>query len=185
VLERGVPLEVLLVGRLVPMKGFSDALEAASRVTSRPVRVTLAGEGPERANLVARASELGVELRQVGSVSTNRLAEIMSRSHVQVQPSLTTTYVVEQFGRSVAEAMTVGLPCLVSDSGELPRVVGLDARAIFPEGDVGRLAGLLRGLAESPDQLEALALHQKSLARRWEVSEAARCVLGFWAEALR
>ena len=60
----------------------------------------------------------------------------MSRSHVLVQPSRTIADWSEQFGRSVAEAMAVGLPCLVSDSGELPVLVGHDPAAVFPEGDV-------------------------------------------------
>ena len=184
VLDNGVPLDVLLVGRVVAMKGFSDAVEAASRVTRRPVRVTLAGDGPELGSLVAQANRLHVELRVLGSISTERLAATMGRSHVQVQPSLTTNYVVEQFGRSVAEAMTVGLPCLVSDSGELPLVVGRDPRAVFTEGDVGQLAGLLMELADSPEKLDQLSLHQMHLARRYGPTEAGSTMLDFWAELL-
>ena len=183
-LEPGVPLDVLLVGRVVAMKGFADVVKAASAVTSRPVRITVAGNGPELAHLVSQASALGVELNPLGSVSADDLAATMARSHLQVQPSLTTTYVVEQFGRSVAEAMTVGLPCLVSDSGELPRVVGLDDRAIFEEGNVGQLADLLLGLAGSPERLDELSGHQRTLARRYEAAEAGRTVLEFWSVAL-
>jgi len=185
VLDAGVPLDMLLVGRVVAMKGFSGAVEAASQVTSRPVRVTVAGEGPELPGLAKRAAALGVELRVLGSVSADELAATMARCHIQVQPSLTTSYVMEQFGRSVAEAMTVGLPCLVSDSGELPRVVGRDQEAIFEEGNIRQLTERLRGFAESRERLLDLSRHQRMLARRYDAAEAASTVLDFWSVALR
>jgi glycosyltransferase involved in cell wall biosynthesis len=80
--------------------------------------------------------------------------------------------------------MTVGLPCLVSDSGELPRVVGLDKRAIFEEGNIDQMTTLLRQFAESPERLEDLSRHQRSLARRYHAAEAGRTVLDFWSSAL-
>jgi glycosyltransferase involved in cell wall biosynthesis len=147
------------------------------------VRVIVAGDGPELPHLVEQASRRGVELESLGSISADELAVKMASCHLQVQPSLTTTYVVEQFGRSVAEAMTVGLPCVVSDSGELPRVVGLDRGAIFPEGDVERLAELLGEFADSPRHLADLSRRQKSISRKYDAPDAAAAVLDFWAAA--
>jgi glycosyltransferase involved in cell wall biosynthesis len=183
-LEPGVVLEILLVGRLVAMKGFASAIDAAARIKGRPVRVTLAGEGPELASLTDRAAKGGVDLRAPGQMSAEGLAAVMCKSHVQVQPSLTASDVVEQFGRSVAEAMAVGLPCVVSDSGELPRVVGENPSVIFPEGDVDALASVLQRASDTPQWLAELSERQSELAERYEPSRAASVVTQFWAEVL-
>lgn len=176
------PLELLLVGRVVRAKGFQDAVEAAARL-DRPVRVTVCGRGPLLAELTALAARHGVELRAAGFLGPSALAGLMASSHVMVQPSLTTHDWAEQFGRTVAEAMAVGLPCLVSSSGELPRLVDQEPRAIFAEGDVAELAGRLRDLTV-PGALARLSHDQRDLAARYTPDAAGARVLDFWAESL-
>lgn len=176
------PLDVLLVGRAVSAKGFQDVLEAADGVPG--VRVTLCGEGPLLDDLRQMAHRHGVHLVTPGHLKPDALAALMSRSHVLVQPSRTTDDWAEQFGRSVAEAMTVGLPVLVSDSGELPYLVGGDPEAIFPEGDGVVLRGHLQRLVAEPDSLGALGARQRERARVWEPAVAGDALLGFWRQVL-
>ena len=59
---------------------------------------------------------------------------------VSVLPSLTRPNWKEQFGRTLAEAMSCETPVIGSDSGEIPHVIG-DAGLIFKEGDAQALAG--------------------------------------------
>lgn len=181
----GTPLRILLVGRIVPLKGFDLVVEAAARVTGRPVSISVCGEGPAADDLVALARDRSVDLELLGWRGERELAELMAASHLQVQPSRSTPDLVEQFGRSVAEAMTVGLPCVVSTSGELSHVVGEDDRAVFPEDDVTALHAILQRLSDHPEQLEALSSAQRSLAEaRYAPATAGHALLGFWAEVL-
>jgi glycosyltransferase involved in cell wall biosynthesis len=174
-------LEILLVGRAVPEKGFHDVLDAAAGVPG--ARVTLCGEGPVLDDLRRTADRRGVPLTARGKVEPTELAELMARSHVLVQPSRTTASWAEQFGRTVAEAMTVGLPCLVSDSGELPHLVEGDPEAVFPEGDGAALRERLLRLGEGSG-LRDLASRQGPLAAQWEPRRAGAAVLGFWRQVL-
>lgn len=170
-------LELLLVGRASTEKGFADAIEAAAQVPR--VRVTFCGTGPLLSELQQLAEARSVELLVEGQVRPRRLAEIMARSHLLVQPSRTTTVVAEQFGRSVAEAMTIGLPCLVSDCGELPHLVDHAPQALFPEGDVSQLRDRLTALT-STQALHSLSVAQRRLARRWSPPLAAESLRGLW-----
>ena len=176
------PLEVLLVGRAVSAKGFQDVLEAADGVPG--VRVTPCGEGPLLDDLRRIADRHGVHLVTPGHLRPEKLADLMSRSHLLVQPSRTTGDWAEQFGRSVAEAMTVGLPVLVSDSGELPHLVGEDPEAIFPEGDSLALRAHLQRLVAEREGLSALGARQRDRARIWEPAVAGEALLGFWRQVL-
>jgi glycosyltransferase involved in cell wall biosynthesis len=139
-------LEVLLVGRATAQKGFGDVIDAVAGI--RGVRLTLCGEGDLLDDLVRRAREREVVLDAPGFINAEELARRMAAAHILVQPSVTTPDWAEQFGRAVAEGMAVGLPCLVSDSGELPHLVGHDPRAVFGEGDAADLREHLIPLLE-------------------------------------
>lgn len=177
------PVEILLVGQVIEKKGFADVITACARL-ARPARVTLCGRGDLEGPLSVEAARLGVPLRVSGLVTPTELAALMSRSHLLVQPSRTIADWSEQFGRSVAEAMTVGLPCLVSDSGELPVLVGHDSSAVFPEGDVAALTMRLQALLEVPTRLAELSRRQSELARPYEPSQAGSALATFWAGLL-
>jgi glycosyltransferase involved in cell wall biosynthesis len=185
-LEGGAPLEVLLVGRLVPLKGFDLVIEAAARVTGRPVHVSVCGEGPAEADLVALARARHVDLELHGWRTEAETADLMAASHVQVQPSRSTPDLVEQFGRSVAEAMTVGLPCVVSTSGELSHVVAEDDRVVFDEDDVAGLSAILQRLSDHPGELTELSAVQRRVAEeRYAPATAGASLAAFWSEVLR
>jgi glycosyltransferase involved in cell wall biosynthesis len=65
-----------------------------------------------------------------------------------VLPSLTRRNWKEQFGRVLVEAMASGLPCVGSDSGEIPNVLA-DAGLIVPEGDAAALRNALQALLDN------------------------------------
>jgi glycosyltransferase involved in cell wall biosynthesis len=174
-------LEVLLVGRAVPAKGFADVIEAAAGIPA--LRITLCGAGDGLGALARLAAARDVRLETPGQLKPPELARVMAHSDLLVQPSRTTDDWAEQFGRTVAEAMTVGLPCLVSDSGELPHLVAHDPRAIFRERDVTDLREHLAELRD-PAALRGLADRQRGPAAAWEPARAGAAVLDLWQRAL-
>ncbi|MFP4644830.1 MAG: glycosyltransferase, partial [Spirochaetales bacterium] len=103
------PLELLAVGRLVPQKGFDLLLEALAG-TTRDVKLTIAGEGPEHPRLEHAASKLpaGKPVRFVGF--TDNPWRLMARSDVLV---LSSRY--EGLPNVVLEAGAVGLPVIAFD----------------------------------------------------------------------
>jgi glycosyltransferase involved in cell wall biosynthesis len=120
---------VLLVCRLAPEKGVEVAIEAC-RLADVPL--VIAGDGPERARLEARAA--GAAVQFVGRVARPELDRLRRTASVALAPSRAT----ETFGLAAAEAMAAGLPVAGSHIGALPELVPEDWLA--PPGDPNALA---------------------------------------------
>ncbi len=119
----------LVVARLSPEKGVDVAIDAC-RLAGMPLVV--AGDGPERAALVARAGDGAV--RFVGHVDDAQLAQLRAGAAIALAPSRS----AETFGLAVAEAMAAGLPVVASRVGALPEL--LDDDALVAPGDAQALA---------------------------------------------
>lgn len=178
--------DILLVGRLVRFKGVYQLLEAAQRLGEYgPVHISICGVGPELESLRDLAKRLRIDCTFLGHLSPQQLILQMVRVDCMVQPSISTSEVVEQFGRSVAEALTVGVPVLVSNSGELPEFMNGDERWVFPEGDIDALVTRLKALmlGGSETLLDASTV-QSAYGERFNSESASRAVLAFWLKVL-
>lgn len=127
------------VGRLVPEKGVDLLLEALIGLQGT-WRLTIVGDGPERAYLQAEARRLGLAGRVTfeGVLASSRMPAFYRELDALVVPSRSRPNWVEQFGRVLIEAMACGVPVVSADSGEIPGVVG-QAGLIFPEDDAPAL----------------------------------------------
>ncbi len=132
---------VLCVANLIHYKGHLDLLEAWERVRrERPTAwLLLAGEGPEREAIEARASRLdGVRL--LGARAD--VAGLLRASTLLVLPSHQ-----EGLPNAVLEAMAAGLPVVATDVGGTSELVvdGETGRLVAPH-DPAALAGALLSL---------------------------------------
>ncbi len=107
----------LVVSRLAAEKGIDVAIGACRRAG---MPLVIAGEGPERARLEALAR--GAEVRLLGAVDDERLAELRAGAALALAPSLS----AETFGVAAAEAMAAGVPVLGSRIGALPEILAED-----------------------------------------------------------
>ncbi len=136
-----VPAVVGFAGRLVPEKGLHVLLDAMAMFPSSLVNVRLrvAGDGPERAGLEARARSLGLvdRVEFLGQLSREGVERCMAETTVQVVPSVWR----EPFGLVAVEAMARGTTVVVSAAGALPEIVD-DGRTgyVVPIGDAAALA---------------------------------------------
>jgi glycosyltransferase involved in cell wall biosynthesis len=126
----------LVVSRLAPEKGVDVAI-AACRTAG--MALVIAGDGPQRAHLEARA---GSAVTFAGHVDDAELARLRAGAAVALVPSRS----AETFGLAAAEAMAAGVPVVASRVGALGELVEPDA--LVPAGDadalaeaIGRLAG--------------------------------------------
>ena len=119
----------LVVSRLAAEKGIEVAIGACRRAG---MPLVIAGEGPERARLEALAR--GAEVRLLGAVDDERLAELRAGAALALAPSLS----AETFGLAAAEAMAAGVPVLGSRIGALPEILAEDE--LVAPGDEEALA---------------------------------------------
>jgi glycosyltransferase involved in cell wall biosynthesis len=129
----------LVVSRLAPEKGIDVAIDAC-RLSGMPLVV--AGVGPERAALLARAgdgSAAGAAVRFAGHVADAELARLRAGAAVALVPSRS----AETFGLAAAEAMAAGLPVVASRAGALAELVE-DAALVAPGDPAALAAGIAR-----------------------------------------
>lgn len=140
------PLRLLALGRLVEKKGFDVLLDALAALPSAapPVVLMLAGDGPLRGGLEARARALAprVVVRFVGWVE--EVAPLFAASDLFVLPSRD-----EPFGIVVLEAMASGVPVVATRTAGPLEVLDADTARLVDIGDVAALsAAIAADLAE-------------------------------------
>jgi glycosyltransferase involved in cell wall biosynthesis len=155
--DDGVPL-LLSVRRLVPRMGLGDLLEATARLLGEgtPVRLAIAGDGPERPRLAARAEELGIadHVHLLGRVPDERLPDLYRAADAFALP----TRSLEGFGMVTAEALASGLPVVATDAGASGEVLAdVDEARLVPPGDPEAMADALSPLLRDADVRRAAA----------------------------
>jgi len=155
------------VGRLIEAKGVFTLLRALALVRG-PVRLDMLGGGPAHDALLKEAAGLGGagRVRILDPVPHAGVPRVMKEFDALVVPSETTPTWKEQFGRVIAEAFSMGLPVVGSDSGAVPEVIG-DAGLVFPERNHKALAACLQSLIDNPELLRDLSA--KGRARAMEL----------------
>jgi glycosyltransferase involved in cell wall biosynthesis len=102
-----------------------------------PMRLIVAGAGPERAPMLRLASELGVadRLELVGQLSREELRALYARSHAFVLPSER-----ESFGIAALEARAAGLPVVAMLASGVRDFVrhGVDGLLAHDEAELSR-----------------------------------------------
>jgi glycosyltransferase involved in cell wall biosynthesis len=133
------------VGRFVPEKNLICLIRAFALLKQRgkKLRMVLAGDGPERAQLMALTERLrlGDDVRFPGVISKNEVAHLLQKSTVFALPSVT-----EALPFAVLESMSTGVPVVASRGIGLEDIVdggGLFADPRIPEEWAQRIETLL------------------------------------------
>ncbi|MFT4217169.1 MAG: glycosyltransferase [Micropruina sp.] len=142
--EAGPP-RLLFVGRLDKVKGVTVLFDAVAELATSGAKLelTLVGDGPQRAELEARAAALGIDgaVRFTGYQSQPAVQEHLRRCDVFVLPSF-----AEGVPVSLMEAMAQGKPVIATNVGGVTELVtdGVNGRVVIP----GNVAALRDAIAE-------------------------------------
>ena len=160
----GGALRVLYVGRLGAEKNVARLIDAVA-LAKREVRLRVVGEGPQRAELVRRAAEAGVEVEFAGPLYGEELTRAYEQAELFVLPSDG-----EGMPMAVLEAMAAGLPVLATDVPGSRELVSGYGMLAAPEA--AALAQAIDELADDAALRFRLAQQCARAARDydWEVS---------------
>ncbi|HWJ61954.1 MAG TPA: glycosyltransferase family 4 protein [Acidimicrobiales bacterium] len=150
------PLRAVVIGTLHEVKGQTHLVEACRRARDEgtDVHLTLVGDGPDRADLVAQvvAGGLGGAVSFTGAVAQPRVRQLLASADVLVAPS-----VPSADGRReglpvvIVEAMAVGVPVIASRLSGIPEIVRHEDTGLLVEpGDAEGLAAALTRIARQP-----------------------------------
>ena len=136
-------------GRLVGWKGFANLIDAVARLRDEHgiiAHLSLAGDGPERENLLAQIAKLNLtaQVTLPGLLSPAPLRDLLRSGDLYVLPSIG----LEAFSISALEGGCVGLPLILSDQVGLAGFLTADDAVTYPARDVAALVSLLKKLHE-------------------------------------
>jgi glycogen synthase len=146
-------LDIVFVGRLVSDKGATDLIDALGQLgqTGFRPRLSIVGEGPERATISSRVRALGLEQRVTftGIKRGFELARFIARHRVMAVPSRWP----EPFGIVALEGIACGCAVVGTSLGGLPEAIG-PCGVTVPNADPAAMARALKSLLEN-DRMRA------------------------------
>jgi glycosyltransferase involved in cell wall biosynthesis len=146
------PVDVLTVGRALPVKGQALLIEAVADIARRgqDVRLTIVGDGPLIDELRERAASLGVADRVTfaGAVGPDQVPAFLARSDVFALTSF-----AEGLPVVLIEAAASGLPVVASGITGIPELVEHgESGMLFVPGRADALAEALGAVVAAPPE---------------------------------
>ena len=173
---------VLFVGTIEPRKNLVRLVRAYRRVASTGLPHTLVLAGPLGWQHDALLRELALEgpgeIVMTGALEPGDLDAVFRAADAFVYPSL-----YEGFGLPALEAMTRGVPTIVSNTSSLPEVTGDAALGVDP-GSIREIAAAIETLCTDVALAERLAAAGRVRAERFTWDETARRTLEVYERVL-
>jgi glycogen(starch) synthase len=168
---------LLCLGRLVPAKGFDQALTALAIILDRfpNVRMVLAGDGSAKLSLEQQTAELGLSevVEFMGWVEPDKVMSLINSATIVIMPSRR-----EGLPNAAIQAAMMGRPIVATNVSGLPEVV-LDGQTglLVRKDDNSALAEAIAFLLDHPE----VAIEMGSAARRRtkELFSWQNCVAGY------
>ena len=139
--DDGAAIHLLSISRIAPKKRLDLMIDAVAELSARGIdaRLTVAGDGDRelRAQLERQAQTLGVEHRVsfVGHVGPKEKARLYQSTDIFLLPSED-----ENFGIGLAEALSRGLPAVVSDRVAAAHAIGPTGVQKLPQANGATIA---------------------------------------------
>jgi glycosyltransferase involved in cell wall biosynthesis len=160
---------LLCVGRLVESKRVCDAIAAVKLLRQQlPVRLIVAGDGPERSALEKQVNALQLEESVLLTGNRNDVTDLLLAADVFVFPSET-----EGLPNSLIEACLARLPVVACRVGGVVDVVhdGESALLVPPRDPAGLAAAIHRLLSHSDEADRLAAAAQKHAEESYSVEQ--------------
>lgn len=157
---------VVSVGALIPRKGHDIVIDAIAVLPG--VRLTIAGEGPERPRLAAQIARLGLSDRVtlLGSVAHGELPALLAAADVMALASSS-----EGLANAWVEALASGTPVVIPDAGGARELVTAPAHGRIVARTAEAFAEAIRALLTTPPPVAAVRAGAAGFT--WEANTAA------------
>jgi glycosyltransferase involved in cell wall biosynthesis len=150
VVPRADATDIVCLGELRPVKAFDVLIEALAilKQQGRPLSVTIAGDGPDAAELKALAESLGIA-DLVRLVGFRPAREAFAMGRMMVIPSR-----AESLPYVILEAAAAGVPIISTRVGGIPEIFGPQSDQLIAPDDIGALIGAINRAVDFPAELE-------------------------------
>lgn len=156
------PFKIVLVGSLIPLKGFDFFLNALSKssIITKNIEVNIIGGGSEFANLKNQITTLRLEnkVHLLGQKPKSVIFEYLNKAHLFVLPSRT-----ENFSVSVLEALSNGLPVIATICGGIRECID-ESNGLLVEVDCEeQMINALETMYEKYDRYDFKSIQKECL----------------------
>jgi len=181
----GIPLNstaVISVGRNHPNKGFQFGLDAIAKLANTGIKVSYVLVGRDTYPLVERARNLGISdlLVAPGELSPEEVSNLFHVSDIYVSTSF-----IESFGLATLEAMSSGLPCVVTNVRGNRDLVSPEYGALVESGNAQQLADSIKYLVDNPSVRKHMGIRARSEAGKYDWTKIAEFYVKIYSEAIR
>jgi teichuronic acid biosynthesis glycosyltransferase TuaC len=145
---------VVAVGALIPRKGHDILIDAVARLPG--VTLLIAGDGPERSALTARAARNSNRIRLLGAVPHAELPRLFAAADVSALASSS-----EGLANAWVESLASGTPVVVADTGGARELVTLEAGRVVPRDPDAFAAAIAELLAAPPPPMAVRAAAER------------------------
>ena len=161
---------VLFGGRMTSLKGGDVLVKAASiatRLLGRPVRLVMAGDGPQKEDWRRTASSLGVNAEFTGWVGLDDRLRVYRRGMLVAVPGLWP----EPFGLIGLDAAALGRPAVAFDVGGIRDWLtdGVNGRLVDPASGARGLAEAIAAMLRTPAECHRMGREALKVAHRMTV----------------
>jgi glycosyltransferase involved in cell wall biosynthesis len=161
---------VLFAGRMTSLKGGHVLIAAAaraSRLLERPVRLLMAGDGPQKEDWRQLAASLNVPAEFTGWIRFADRARVYQRGTVVAVPSLWP----EPFGLIGLDAAALGKPAVAFDVGGIADWLndGSNGLLVDPSSGVEGLAKAIAAMLRAPEERGRMGRASLEMSRRMSV----------------
>jgi glycosyltransferase involved in cell wall biosynthesis len=175
---------ILVTRNLEAVYDIATALRAFALVQARvpAAGMTIAGSGPQRAELEGIATALGVapRVRFTGRLDNAELPALYREATVALNPSL-----ADNMPISLLEAMASGVPIVSTNVGGIPYVVRDGYSALLvPPGDANRMAEAVLRVIEDASLARQLAANGAREAIQYQWPRVRPRLLAVYARAM-
>ncbi len=166
------PVELLVVGAVIPRKGHDVLVRALTSLRHYPWRCVCAGSVErdrsyaERVIESIKRNELMGRIEFVGECDPSKLDDFYRRASVFVLPSH-----YEGYGMVLTEALARGLPIISTTGGAIPDTVPSETGALVPPGNSDALSKAIRSFIDGSEGV-ATRTRCAQAARRYAATMA-------------
>ena len=162
---------LLFAGRMTTLKGGHVLIAAASRASralGRPVRLIMAGDGPQKEDWRRLAASFAVPIEMPGWVSFTDRARVYSRAVAVAVPSLWP----EPFGLIGLDAATLGRPAVAFNVGGISEWLadGVNGLLVDPSAGEPGLADAIAAMLTRSDMRSRMAAEAVATAARMTIA---------------
>ena len=174
-------IALISVGRNHPRKGFEYGLDAAAKLRNEGTMFSYILVGRDMAPMIERARSLGVSdcLITPGEINAMAVSELLQVSDIYVSPSI-----VESFGLTTLEAMSAGLPCIVTDVAGSKDLISDEYGVLVEPANSDNLARAIKDLIENLSLRENMGNKARIEALKYDWPKVAGMYVNVYREAL-